>query len=352
MHVLAVTNMYPAPHSPTAGTFIEQQIQGLRAIGVQVDVVVVDRLRQGMRAYLKLRGHLRHTIAQVQPQLIHVMYGGIMADVVTQAVSDRPTVVSFCGSDLLGEQLSGYLRKCIADYGVWASRRAARRATGVIVKSQNLQDALPSDTDHSKVRIIPNGVDLDRFRPLATDRCRQQLGWDAHSFHVLFPMNSGGDPRKRPALARAAVERIERLGIPAELHQLQHVPHHDVPVWLNASDVVLLTSLHEGSPNIIKEALACNVPVVSVDVGDVRERIEGVEGCYLALPGPDDLAAKLQRVHHGIRRVAGRTTMQGLSLQATALRLKQCYDDLLARHLPVPLIERPASLSVAQEATP
>ena len=82
------------------------------------------------------------------------------------------------------------------------------------------------------------------------------------------------------------MERATRLGIDAEMHHLSGVPNDHVPIWLNASDVVLLTSLHEGSPTIIKEALACNRPVVSVDVGDVRERIRGVDGCFLARPDP------------------------------------------------------------------
>jgi teichuronic acid biosynthesis glycosyltransferase TuaC len=107
------------------------------------------------------------------------------------------------------------------------------------------------------------------------------------------------------------------------------VPHEEVPVWLNASDVVLLTSLHEGSPNIVKEALACNIPVVSVDVGDVRERIQGIEGCYLVDPEPGDLAAKLQMVHAGSRRVVSRIKIQELSLERVALQLKKFYSEVL-----------------------
>jgi teichuronic acid biosynthesis glycosyltransferase TuaC len=147
--------------------------------------------------------------------------------------------------------------------------------------------------------------------------------------NVLFPTNCG-DPRKRFDLAQAAVEVIKQWGIPAELHQLRGVLHDQVPIWLNASDVVLLTSLHEGSPNVVKEALACNRPVVSVDVGDVRERIEGIEGCYLALPDSSDLAAKLRLVHARQSRVAGRTKMQDLSLECIARRLTQFYEDVLS----------------------
>src|SRR5215813_6801688 len=113
------------------------------------------------------------------------------------------------------------------------------------------------------------------------------------------------------------------------MHYLRGVPHGEVPIWLNASDVLLLTSLHEGSPTVIKEALACNLPIVSVNVGDVRERIWGVDGCYIAAPDPSDLAAKLNLVYSGRRRVAGRVKMQELSLERIALKLKNLYQDLV-----------------------
>ena len=142
-------------------------------------------------------------------------------------------------------------------------------------------------------------------------------------------MSSSGDPVKRPELARAATEYLERKHGSVQFHILSGVSNQEVPIWLNASDVVLLTSRHEGSPNIIKEALACNLPVVSIDVGDVRERIQGVEGCYLALPDPSDLAAKLHLVHGGRRRVEGRVQMQELSLEQIGLLLKRFYIETL-----------------------
>jgi glycosyltransferase involved in cell wall biosynthesis len=329
MRILAVTNMYPMPHNPVLGTFIEQQINGLRQIGLEVEVMVVDRFTKGMSVYLTLKKLLAQRVLDFQPDIVHAMYGGILADVVTRHVHDRPTVVSFCGSDLLGELLSGIFRRVVSGYGVLASHRSAKRACGIIVKSKNLRDALPSSVSTSKIRIIPNGVNLDLFKPLARDSCRARLGWENDRLHVLFPTNCGGDPRKRLNLAIAAVEVANRSGIKAELHQLQKVPHHEVPLWLNASDVVLLTSLHEGSPNIIKEALACDLPVVSVDVGDVQERIQGIEGCHLALPDPQDLAARLSMVLAGPSRVKGREKMQELSLDRVALSLKEFYEDLL-----------------------
>jgi glycosyltransferase involved in cell wall biosynthesis len=130
-------------------------------------------------------------------------------------------------------------------------------------------------------------------------------------------------------MAEAAVANARRAGLDVELHPLQGVPHADVPMWLNASSVVILTSQHEGSPNIVKEALACNIPVVSVDVGDVAERIEGIAGCYIAAATPGDLADKLQIVRANPGRVESRHKMQELSLERVALRLTQYYEFVL-----------------------
>jgi glycosyltransferase involved in cell wall biosynthesis len=327
MRILAVTNIYPTPQAPFSGNFVEQQIKGLRQIGLDVDVLFVDRGQKGMGVYMGLGGQIQVSIKRFQPDIVHAMYGGVMAGQVTKTVNDRPTVVTFHGSDLLGEHLSGVLRKLIAGYGVGVSWRAARRASGIVVVSKDLREALPGDTN-TPITVIPCGIDLQRFTPLNRDLCCTQLGWNADRFHVLFPSTSG-NPVKRPALARTAVEAANHLGISAEIHYLRGVPNSEVPVWINASDVVLLTSLHEGSPTIIKEALACNVPIVSVDVGDVRERIQGIKGCYLVSAEPADLAHKLRLVHDGLRRVEGRVKTYDLSLQRIALRLREFYSQVL-----------------------
>jgi teichuronic acid biosynthesis glycosyltransferase TuaC len=328
MRVLAVTNMYPTPRNPALGTFVGEQIEGLRNIGLEVDILFADRQRKGIGAYVLLPTRLRARLKTFDADVVHVMYGGVMADIVTRLVRDRPTVVSFHGSDLLGEELAGRARRIISSYGVWSSWMSARRATGLVVVGKRLQDALPDDIDRSKVRIIPCGINTTHFRPLDQTVCREQVNWRGDDLHVLFNSN-GDDPVKRPVLARAAVESLNRLGIPAQMRELRRVPHAEVPLWLNASDVLLLTSRHEGSPTIVKEALACNVPVVSVDVGDVGERIQGIEGCYIASADPDDLAATLQLVHARCRRrVNARLKIEELSSERMAWRLRAFYEEL------------------------
>jgi len=252
-----------------------------------------------------------------------------MADRVTRCHRDWPLVVTFHGSDLLGENLSGWVRKMISRYGVLCSRRAARAADGVIVVARHLVRALNGAVSTVKVRVIPCGIDLDRFKALDPFKCKDRLGWSPTSFHVLFA-SSNGDPVKQPWLANAAVAQMNQSNRPAELHCLSGIANQEVPVWLNASDVLLLTSRHEGSPTVVKEALACGLPVVSVDVGDVAERIEGIEGCHLAQPESADLAAKLglvrQREHRLDPALAGR--LEDLSILSVAQKLKRCYEEI------------------------
>jgi glycosyltransferase involved in cell wall biosynthesis len=320
---LIVTNMYPTPTVPGTGTFVADQVESLRGLGVHVDLMHLTRQDGGRRVYRDLSRRVKNAVDATQPDVVHVMYGGVMADITTRAARERPVVVSFCGTDLLGGRTVGKVSQLALRYGVFASRRAARRASAIVVKSRNLFDALPRSVDRSRVWIIPNGIDLSRFRPRDRAECQRELGWDQSRKHVLFPAVPTR-PEKRFALAQAAVAVLNGAAT-VELHALSGVPHDEVPVWMNAADAVVLTSAHEGSPNAVKEALACNVPVVSVDVGDVRDRLEGIEGCFLAEATPEDLAAKLALVFERSSRIEAREHLVELSLGRVAERLRDIY---------------------------
>ena len=323
MRILAITNMFPSAASPGSGVFVEEQIKGLRAIGLKVRVLFIDRRQQGALEYYCMGKRIAAAIREFQPDAIHVMYGGVMADRVVRYHHDQPVVVTFHGSDLLGENLSGWVRKIISRYGVYCSRRAAQAADAVIVVARHLTRALKGAATSGKIRVIPCGIDLDRFKPMDPVSCKQRLGWDPRCFHVLFA-SSNGDLVKRPWLAGNAVARMHD----AQFHNMTGVPNSEVPLWLNASDALLLTSLHEGSPTIVKEALACGLPVVSVDVGDVAERIEDIEGCHLAAPEPADLAAKIELVRRSGKRLDCRRRLEELSIVKVAERLKNCYREI------------------------
>jgi glycosyltransferase involved in cell wall biosynthesis len=326
MRVLVVTNMYPTPQTPDEGTFVAAQVESLHKLGVRVDVLHLPRIGDGRRVYKGLGRKVKQAVAEHRPDLVHVSYGGLTAYLVTRAIRDRPVLVTYHGSDLISSAGSAPLLRALTLHaGILASRRAARRAAGIIVVSRNLYDALPPSLDYGRVWIVPMGVDMTRFRPLDRHECQRRLGWDPTRRHVLFPA-SPARPEKRFALAEATVAVLRTRRLPdVELHMLKGIPNEEVPTWLNAANAILLTSTHEGSPVVVKEALACNVPVISVDVGDVRERIAGVECSFTADATPQDLADKLGRALEHEERIDARERIAELSLEAIAERIHAIY---------------------------
>lgn len=327
MRALAVTNSFPTPTRPDLGVFVADQISALRDTGVEIDMLHVDRAGSGRRAYRQLATLVRAAVANREPDVVHVLYGGVMADVVTRAAGAVPVLISFCGSDLLGGRSGFGTARVTEAIGVAASRRAARRAAGILVKSRNLLEKLPPSLPEERVWVVPNGVDLELFKPLDRTSCCAALGLDVTQKHVLFPA-APGRPEKRFALAEAAVAQLRA---PVQLHALAGRPHDEVPLWLNAVDAVLLTSAYEGSPNAVKEALACNTPIVSVDVGDVRERVDGVSGCAVAEADPLALAAALDAVLARGERSDGREKVSELSRERVAETVAGIYSVLAGR---------------------
>jgi teichuronic acid biosynthesis glycosyltransferase TuaC len=330
LRVAVLTNFYPTISCPAQGTFIQQQVLGLRHAGVTVEVLHLDRRANGVMVYRHVVPQLLALVNRFSPDLLHVMYGGVLAYRATRSPLAVPILVSFCGSDLLGDAPNGCFRRIIGGLGVLASQQAAVCADGVIVKSAGLRDALTPAVARDKVWVVSNGIDLNRFRPMEKSACERQLNWRPNTFHVLFA--SGKDNRiKRIELAEAAIKLLQSSGVPVAFHVMRGVPQEEVPVYLNAADALILTSVHEGSPNIVKEALACNRPVVSVDVGDVRERIAGIDGCYIAEPTPESLSKALEYAFVGPGVVEGRTRMHTLSLDAVSRDLVHIYQTVLGR---------------------
>jgi glycosyltransferase involved in cell wall biosynthesis len=201
---------------------------------------------------------------------------------------------------------------------------------GIVAVAQHLVEKLPKNVPHSRIQVIPCGIDLTLFKPLDQRDCREQLGWAKDGFHVLF-QDATGDPVKRPELAITAVDHLKELGVKAELHYLRGVAYEQVPVWMNASDALLVTSHHEGSPTIVKEALACNLPIVSVRVGDIPQRIQKIAGCYLSSTDPNELALNLQKVRTSSIKVEARFSLQDLSAASCADRLLEFYELVIGR---------------------
>ena len=322
MRVLVVTARLPSTgNSPTLAPLV-RQIESLRAAGIDLDVVEVTGLPA--LKYLQTLPDFHRRARRADVIHAHYSYSGWLA----RSNLDRPVVISFMGEDLLGTPDHAGRISRLSHLDVQLSRRLARWADAVIVKSREMAAVLAPVAAH----IIPNGVDVDAFRPLNRSEARRRLGWRDDCRWVLFPGNPE-QPRKGYSWARAAFERARSLSTePLELVPLWKVPPTDVPLYMNACDAMLLTSYHEGSPNVVKEAMACNLPVVAVPVGDVAALTDGVSGYRVRPRNVEELSAALVATLRDPIPCAGREQLLclGLDLQSVAQRIIDVYREALA----------------------
>jgi glycosyltransferase involved in cell wall biosynthesis len=310
-------------------TFVKCQAESLQATGCEVFLSILDD-RTSLSGILRNLERIKSEMARYRPTLVHAQYGSIAAGIGNLVKGSCPLIVSFCGDDLLGTPAPGLVWRAREKFsqiiGLWAARRAA----AVIVKSRNLFLALPTDVQR-RATILPNGVDTKMFRPLDQSDCRDELGWDAKSKIVLFDGSWNGQNedhhRKNPRLARAVVDLLSRKGHPISLQMLSNMAHDTVPLMMNAADCLLVTSLQEGSPNIVKEAMACNLPIVSVSCGDVAERLSDTRPGATCSYNPIEIADALHEVLLDGRRSNGRERLiaQGLTTESVAEQLLDIY---------------------------
>jgi len=175
--------------------------------------------------------------------------------------------------------------------------------------------------------VLPCGVDLKRFKPLSRDKARDRLGLPADGGLVLFAGEAR--PEKRYRLVHQAVVKLREAGHDIDLIHVQNQPHLKMPLFFNACDLLVLVSEHEGSPMVIKEAVACNLPFLCTDVGDVFQRFGQVPGCACCKGEVTDLVSKIPQALSFGRLADGGQYLQDLSLEATARKLVGLYTKLL-----------------------
>jgi len=324
--VLFVTNMWPDELRPYYGSFIASQARSLAAAGVAVDVVYV-RGFLGVRSYLQALRAVPRAATRRHYEVVHIHYGHTAA--ASLGLPPGPLVTSFCGEDLLGApRENGITLKSRIE--VAAFRQVARRADVTITKSAEMERVLPPSV-RARNHVLPNGVDLDTFAPRPQAEARERLGWDPAEPVILF-LGNPDDPRKNVALAEAAAALVHERVAAARLHIAWGVEPEEVPMLMNAADCLVFPSKSEGSPNAVKEAMACALPIVATPVGDIPERLAGVENCFVRDPELEAFAAALAEALAGGRAPAARAAVEELGIGAVAERLKEIYEIAKRRH--------------------
>lgn len=297
----------------TRRPFFDQQVAALERNGVDCSVVTVPGVsgERSPLSYLRFYARtLREAVGAVD--LVHANYGTTAPAALAQP--RRPVVLSLWGSDLFGRY--GRVSEACADH-----------SDAVVVMSDEMADELDRDC-----HVVPHGVDTEAFAPRPRADARDSLGWATDAYHVLFPYDPSRTVKDYPRAATVVERAREAVDRPVELHPVHGVPHDRVPVYLNAADALLLTSKREGSPNAVKEALACETHVVATPVGDVPDLLDGVPGTWLA-GSDDELVAGLLAAFEDDVAVDASDRVAEFSLDRMATDLLAVYESVLGREV-------------------
>jgi teichuronic acid biosynthesis glycosyltransferase TuaC len=318
LRILFVTPGAPAgSHMP----FVRREANALRAAGHEVELFGFDNSSYLPWRLLRQLAELRAFIRRARPDLVHAQFGKFNALLAAFAAGCVPLVITFRGTDINRNCRYSWLRSSL---GLGASQLAAFFAGGLVCVSREIESKVWAHRSRPCM-VIPSGVDLEIFVPCERAAARRCLGFGEHERIVLF--NAGRSPAvKDPQLAAAALAEARHHFSKLRFVVLDGTVAPDaIPLYMNAADVLLVTSKAEGSPAVVQEAMACNLPVVSVDVGDVRERIEGVARCAVTSRDPVALGAALAEVLREPQRSDGRAHAAALSFQTVAARLNGLY---------------------------
>jgi glycosyltransferase involved in cell wall biosynthesis len=330
MRILTVTNMYPTEQSPQFGIFVQEQVNSVKALGHDVDVFFINgregRLRH--KAYALGFPRLWKVLAEQKYDVIHAHY--VFSGIVARAQRSAPLVLTHHGPELLDPWQGPVCR--------WTRRWADR----TIVVAPWMVPVLGLDD----VDVIPCGVDLSLFEPIERGQARAELGLDPEKRYVLFAGNSW-DKRKRYEVVQAAVEIARAKAPDIELLTVCGQPHDRVPYYMFGADVLAMASTSEGSAQVVKEAMACNLPVVATDAGDNWDVIRGTDGCFETTADPADMAAKLLAAVSPPRRTDGRARVDRFGLDAIAQQVVSVYEKVISEQTRTARSVTPAREGVA-----
>ena len=306
-------------------SLIESQGNSLQS-KLEIEHVLVSG--NGFYAYLKALATLKNRMKKKDISLIHAHYGmcGLVAILSFPKV---PVVVSFMGSDLHGgnvKDIKGYFFFLINKV---FSTVVQLFANQIIIKSQYLKKHI---LFKKKLNLIPNGVDISAFKPTNKLTASKSLNLSVIKQNILF-LGSTTDQNKNFQLLRNTYLQYN-LSESAYLINPYPIPAALINKFLNACDVLVLTSYKEGSPNVIKEAMSCNLPIVATDTGDVRWVIGDTAGCFICSYKPDDVAEKIKlalqfSIRHGRTNGRKRIVELGLDSESIATKITEVYNKLL-----------------------
>lgn len=312
------------PDREHAGIFMNVLAEGVAAEGGTVELRYIGNLRSPLAIVQSAIGLRRVSSAF---DVVHAQFGsacGLLASLVKSK-----KVLSLRGSDWYRLREGPLLYRSHGLAARSMTLASIDRYDKVVVMSEHMRDLVCDHVDPARVSVIPDGIDLDRFRPIPQAVARAALGCSEDMTPwVLYPTIHETNPIKRPWLALQAVEYARRSLPDLALKVASNIPHGQMPLMINASSVVLMTSTHEGWPNSIKEALACNVPFVSTDVSDLSGISQQESSCSVEKSDPVALGDAIVRAVQLRRSETLRGHVLSMGHRVVARRLLDMYRTL------------------------
>lgn len=326
MKVLIATAMYPTPENPAFGSFVRTQVEALKQAGVEVELLVLAGKPRKL-IYPKGILQLRQRLADPTIDLVHAHFSYV--GMVARTQWKVPVIVTYHGDDLLGTVINEKGEHSrFSEAMVVAGQWLARTIDAAIVQSQEMANKL---APNKHVYILPHEVDFETFHPVDQALARSTLGLHPDKKYLLFAAN----PQtlvKHFALAQAAANRVIQADPEVELLVVYKETQDRLSLYMNACDALVFPSFQEGSPNIVKQAMACNLPIVATDVGDVRDVIGKTPGCYICPPDAIAFAERLHQILAQRERTPGRDHIRHFDRPLVTRRIIDVYEETLQRH--------------------
>ena len=306
MRILVVASYNKGRFAP----FIVEQAEALKKQGVEIDWFGLQG--KGLKGYLKNLPSLKRKIEEFRPDVIHAHYG--LSGLLANLQRGVPVVTTYHGSDINDKKALRFskIALCLSAWNVFVSRKT-------------MEIAKPK----KKYILLPCGIDLSELQLTEKTEARQKMDLRADKKYILFA-GAFDNVVKNAPLAKEVVALLQDDQV--ELLELKGYTRDEVTLLMCAADAFLMTSQMEGSPQVIKEAMACGCPIVSVDVGDVKERMEGLEGYFVSdTRDPKELANLLEKAFTFVDKTEGRRKIvaDGLDNQMVAKKLLDIYNRVM-----------------------
>ncbi len=332
MKILVVTNMYPTEKSPFYGIFVKEQVESLRKEGISVDVFFING-RDDRLNYFKSVISLLKKLRSSKYDIIHAHHTYCVYPIKIAKLISRintPLILTFHEGEIykkngIKEKNGDLIKRLVFSKRI--KKFALKMVDLVIAVQDHLIKAL--DVDRKYV-ILPCGVDLELFQPMDKQSCRKKLNLPLEKRIIFFPADPE-DLNKGFYILEEALKTLGRKEI--GMITAGNINHSDIPIYMNAADIVAQLSEFEASPMVLKEAMAVNTPVIFTDVGDAKSTAGSAKGCFLCKRVSQDVALKLEEAFKCNGNSDGRKQIlkAGLGLPEVARKIVEIYRELQIR---------------------